>query len=134
MPPRATYRQKHQKHRPPRQEGFIGHLLDPIDRLAETIFSVLILLTFTLAYRIITFGIHPYEPITADYMVGMFVAALGATFAWGLIDGVVYVLLVVLERGEKHRFLANVHAADPSAATSHAGTGLPIRLITPRKD
>ncbi|MBK8048063.1 MAG: hypothetical protein IPK16_13615 [Anaerolineales bacterium] len=89
----------------------MGRLLDPIDRLSETIFSVLILLTFTLAYRIIAFGFHPNEPITADYMVGMAMAALGATFAWGLIDGVVYVLLAVLERGEKHRFLANVHGA-----------------------
>ena len=111
MPPRATYRQKHQKHRPPRQEGFIGHLLDPIDRLAETIFSVLILLTFTFAYRVFRLGLDPYTPIPPDYLLDLALAALGAAVAWGLIDGVIYALLSVLERGEKHRFLANVQAA-----------------------
>jgi len=109
--PRATYRQKHQKHRPPRQEGFIGHLLDPIDRLAETIFSVLILLTFTFAYRVFRLGLDPYTPIPPDYLLDLALAALGAAIAWGLIDGVIYALLSVLERGEKHRFLANVQAA-----------------------
>lgn len=108
MPPRATQRQKQ---RPPPQEGLIGHLLDPIDRLSETIFSVLILLTFTLAYRVIRLGNDPYEPIPADYLLDMAFAALGAALAWGLIDGVIYVLLSVLARGEKHRFLANVQSA-----------------------
>jgi hypothetical protein len=108
MPPRAAYRAKQ---RPSQQEGFLGRLLDPIDRLSETIFSVLILLTFTLAYRIIRLGVNPYEPIPPDYMVGLFWAALGATVAWGMIDGVIYALLSVLERGEKHQFLASVQAA-----------------------
>ena len=104
-------RQKHQKHRPPRQEGFIGHLLDPIDRLSETIFSVLILLTFTFAYRVFRLGADPYEPIPPNYLIDMAAAALGAATAWGLIDGVIYALLSMLERGEKHRFLASVQAA-----------------------
>jgi hypothetical protein len=108
MPPRASHRFKH---RPPPQEGFLNRLIDPIDRLSETIFSVLILLTFTLAYRIIRLGPDPYEPIPPDYMVGLFVAALGATVAWGMVDGVVYTLLSFLERGEKHRFLASVQTA-----------------------
>jgi hypothetical protein len=117
MPPRAAYRAKQ---RPSQQEGFLGRLLDPIDRLSETIFSVLILLTFTLAYRIIRLGPNPYEPIPPDYMVGLFVAALGATVAWGLIDGVIYALLSVLERGEKHRFLASVQAATTQEEGIHA--------------
>jgi hypothetical protein len=108
MPPRAAYRAGK---RPVRKEGFFERLLDPIDRLSETIFSVLILLTFTLAYRLIRLGPNPYEPIPPDYLVGLFFAALGATVAWGLIDGVVYMLLAVFERGEKHKFLANIQAA-----------------------
>lgn len=86
-------------------------MLDPIDRLSETIFSVLILLTFTLAYRVIRLGTDPYEPIPPEYLIDMAVTALGATFAWGLIDGVIYALLAVFERGEKHRFLARVQSA-----------------------
>ncbi len=119
MPPRASaragLRQKHPKHRQPRQEGFIGHLLDPIDRLSETIFSVLILLTFTFAYRVFRLGMDPYEPIPPGYLIDLAVAALGAAVAWGLIDGVIYALLSVLERGEKHRFLASVQTAATQA-------------------
>jgi hypothetical protein len=108
MPPRAAYRTKP---RQTRQDGFFGRLLDPIDRLAETIFSVLILLSFTLAYQVLRFGVEPYAPLGPDYLLNLALAALGATIAWGLIDGVVYVLLGVLERGEKHRFLARIQAA-----------------------
>jgi hypothetical protein len=86
-------------------------VLDPIDRLAETIFSVLILLTFTMAYRALWLGSDPYVPIPPDYLVDLFIAALGATIAWGVIDGVIYALLAVFERGERHRFLARIQAA-----------------------
>jgi VIT1/CCC1 family predicted Fe2+/Mn2+ transporter len=106
--PRSAYRAKPRK---TQQEGFLGRLLDPIDRLSETIFSVLILLTFTLAYLILRVGTEPLEPISSGYLLGLAVAALGAIFAWGLIDGVVYVLLAVLERGEKHRFLARIQTS-----------------------
>lgn len=108
MPPRAAYRAKG---RAPQQVGFLGRLLDPIDRLSETIFSVLILLTFTLAYRIINLGADPYAPITPEYLIDLVMAALGATMAWGFIDGVIYALLAVLERGEKHRLLARIQGA-----------------------
>ncbi len=37
---------------------------------------------------------------------------LGAAIAWALIDGLMLVLLSVLERGEKHRFLQALQAAD----------------------
>lgn len=97
--------------RPAPKEGFLGRVLDPIDRLSETIFSVLILLTFTMAYRVFWLRSDPYEPISPDYLVDLFLAALGATLAWGVIDGVIYALLAVFERGEKHRFLAGVQAA-----------------------
>jgi VIT1/CCC1 family predicted Fe2+/Mn2+ transporter len=108
MPPRAAYRASK---RPVQREGFFERLLDPIDRLSETIFSVLILLTFTLAYRLIRLGPDPYAPIPPEYLVELFFAALGATVTWGFIDGVIYALLSVFGRGEKHRFLANIQAA-----------------------
>ena len=36
------------------KEGFLARLLDPLDRLVEAIYSVLIVLTFTLATRVET--------------------------------------------------------------------------------
>lgn len=91
-------------------EGFLDHLLDPIDRLAETIYSILILLTFTLAFRIIK--LEPGDIVSAEYVNELLVAALLAILAWGVIDGIVYVLTEVLERGEKHRVLWYIQAAD----------------------
>ena len=44
MSARTTLRAKQ---RPAAKPGFFGRLLDPIDRLSEIIFSILILLTFT---------------------------------------------------------------------------------------
>lgn len=107
MPPRAAFRTKPR----PTQQGFWGHLIEPIERLSETIFSVLILLTFTLAYQIIWLRADPYKPLPPDYLVGLALAALGAITAWGFIDGVLYVLLSVLERGEKRRLLARIQMA-----------------------
>lgn len=92
----------------PRQ-GFLAHLLDPIDTLAEVIFSVLILLTFTLAFRIFTLD---GQAVTAEYVTELIWAALGATVAWGIIDGIMYALFEVLGRSERHRLLWHIQAAN----------------------
>lgn len=92
------------------REGFLSDLLDPIDRLAETIYSVLILLSFTLAFRIIK--LDPGQVVSNDYVNELLVAALIATIAWGVIDGIVYVLTEVFERGERHRILWSIQTAD----------------------
>lgn len=63
------------------QDGLLGRVLGPIDWLSETIFSVLILLMFTMAYRVLWLRSDPYEPISPDYLVDLFLAALGATLA-----------------------------------------------------
>ena len=99
---RARRRQK------PRQ-GFLAHLLDPIDTLSEVIFSVLILLTFTLAFRIFMLD---DRPVTVEYINDLVWAALGATVAWGIIDGIMYALFEVLGRSERHRLLWHIQAAN----------------------
>ena len=90
--------------------GFLSNLLDPIDRLAETIYSILIFLTFTLAFRVIK--LEPNEIVSADYVNDLLIAAFLAILAWGIIDGIVYMLTEVLERGEKHRVLWYIQSAD----------------------
>ena len=99
--------------------GFLAHLLDPIDTLAEVIFSVLILLTFTLAFRIFMMD---GRPVTAEYVNDLIWAALGATVAWGIIDGIMYVLIEVLGRSERYRLLWHIQAAqtDEEAITAVA--------------
>ena len=75
-------------------EGFLSQLLDPIDRLTETIYSVLILLTFTLAFRI--FHLETAETVPAEYVTDLFTGALLATVTWGVIDGIVGGLLAAI--------------------------------------
>lgn len=94
--------------------GLLERLLDPIDVLAEAIYSVLILLTFTLAVRI-TSGAS-VKPVAEGYVLEFVLAALGAILAWGLIDGVMYVLLELFQRSERYQFLAQIqHAEDDQA-------------------
>lgn len=86
-------------------------MLDPIDELSQVIYSILILLTFTLAFRIFKLqsgiGIHlEYEQVRE-----LLFAAIGATIAWGIIDGLMYVLTSVFARNEKQRLLLAVQSA-----------------------
>lgn len=114
MTARSTIRRKG---RPLPRDGFLGRLLDPIDRLSETIFSVLIVLTFTLAFRAFKLGELAGQQATAQDVTELLYAAMGATLAWGLIDGVMYALMEVFQRGERHRLLRQLQAAE----TDHEG-------------
>lgn len=93
------------------RESLLARLLDPIDRLVEGIYSVLIVLTFTLAAR----AIHSYSaPVDAEdwqMALQLFVAAAGCAAAWGLIDGAMYVLTCAFERGKDRRLYRLVRSA-----------------------
>jgi len=106
---RPTHARRQPQAKP--QGSPLEQLLDPIDLLAEVIFSVLIILTFTLWFGIIKLGANPDKLITVEYMNEFIVAVVGATLAWGIIDGIMLALLSVFERGERHRFLADLQAA-----------------------
>jgi len=101
------------------KENFLGRLLDPIDLLSEAVFSILIVLTFTLAFRILKFDSDPGPLVTGNLSSELLIAALGATVAWGLIDGIMYALVSVFERSERHRLLHEIQTAvSPQEAVS----------------
>ncbi len=118
MGARRVNRTRHRPKPDKPQEGFLAHLLDPIDRLAETIYSILVLLTFTLAFRL--FHLAPGEVVSSEYINELLVGASLAILAWGVIDGIVYVLTEVFERGEKHRILLYIESADSHAEAIEA--------------
>lgn len=97
------------------QETLLGRLLDPIDRLSETIYSILIVLTFTLAFSILRLEDSGSATPVAD-TTDLFLAALGATLAWGLIDGIMHVLMEAFQRGERHRLLLQIQTAETEQA------------------
>ena len=90
---------------------YLGGLIDPIDRLSETIFSVLIGLLYVLAFRFITLSSTPGQSISDENVNELLVGVISAVVAWGLIDGIMYALLSVFGRGERHRLLIDIQAA-----------------------
>ncbi|NTU85044.1 MAG: hypothetical protein HGA45_37720 [Chloroflexales bacterium] len=112
-----------------RRERFVARYLDPVDRLAEVVYGVLIVLTFTLAYRGIEAHDAAMAAFTATAVRRMLLAALGCTVAWGLIDAVMYVLTSLFERSQQQRMLVDIQRApDRPTALALIGTALEERL------
>jgi VIT1/CCC1 family predicted Fe2+/Mn2+ transporter len=96
--------------------SFLEGLLAPIDLLAEAIFAILIVLIFTLWAAVVKIGPYPGQPISAESMNELASAAFGAALAWGVIDGILYILFSLFERSERHRILAQIQAAETDEA------------------
>jgi VIT1/CCC1 family predicted Fe2+/Mn2+ transporter len=101
----------HARHHIKRGQEFLENLLDPIDWLSETIFSILILLIYLLAFSIIMRSGTPQQSISHENVNDMLVGVLSAVVAWGLIDGIMYALLSIFQRGESHRLLKDIQVA-----------------------
>ena len=99
------------RHRTKSGKEFLESLIDPIDWLSETIFSILILLLYILAFRVIMLSGTPQATISHDIVNELLIGSLGAVLAWGMIDGIMYALTSVFERGERHRLLRDIQAA-----------------------
>jgi len=92
-------------------KGFLDRLIDPIDWLSETIFSILIFLLYILAFRIIMLASAPEAIISHTDVNDLLIGSVGAVLAWGMIDGIMYALFSVFERGESRRMLEDIQAA-----------------------
>ena len=98
--------------------------LDPIDRLSEVLFGLIMVLTFTGSLSVAESG--------REDVRSMLIAALGCNLAWGIIDGVLYLMGCVAERNadvataravrrsatreDAHRLIAGALPADLGAA------------------
>jgi hypothetical protein len=87
---------------------FIHHHLDPADRLGEILFGLIMALGFTGAVRL---GID--EADSRALFIGIF----GCNLAWALVDGVMFVLTALFERGRQARVVRDVLQA-PSEETA----------------
>jgi VIT1/CCC1 family predicted Fe2+/Mn2+ transporter len=109
---------------PLQRERFTARYLEPVDRLAEVVYGVLIVLTFTLAYRGIDARYGAPEGI-ATAVQRMLLAAIGCAIAWGLIDGVMYILTSMFERSQNQRLLVDIQKApDERSAVEMVGDTL----------
>ncbi len=66
-------------------------VLDPIDRVSEVLFGLIMFLTFTGSLSVATAG--------RDAVHVMLVGALGCNLAWGIIDGVFYLMGCLADKG-----------------------------------
>lgn len=96
------------------QGSFVRRWLAPADRLAEAIYGLLILMTFTMAFQATTNGETVVPVLDTLAVRGTLLAAIGCAVAWGLIDGVMYLVTSLVERGERVR-VARAVQGTPSA-------------------
>ena len=98
-----------------------GNVLDPIERISETLFGLIMALTF-----ICSLGIASGTGINIQTML---IGALGCKLAWGIVDGGLYLLARINERGNKALTLRAIRQApDPETARRVIADALPPEL------
>src|SRR5580765_4150624 len=98
-------------------------VLDPIDRVSEVLFGLIMVLTFTGSLSVAEAG--------RDDIRTMLIGALGCNFAWGIIDGVLYLMGSLAEKGRGLKTLRAVRAAaDPPKAHRLIASALPPLLAS----
>jgi len=104
-----------------RKRGFVKRYLDPASRLGEILFGLIMVLSITL-----TAGLTVAEgPAGVRQLL---LAALGCNLAWGIIDGIMYVMNCMTERAEKARLIRAIQGA----ADGHAALDLVRTEVEPR--
>src|SRR5262245_20326481 len=93
-------------------------VLDPIDRVSEVLFGLIMVLTFTGSLSVAEAG--------RDDVRVMLIGALGCNLAWGIIDGVLYLMGCLAEKGRDLKtYIAVRQAADPKRAQDLIAGALP---------
>ena len=96
-----------------------ARVLDPIERVSEVIFGLLMALTFTGSLSVASAG--------REEVRTMMLAALGCNLAWGLADAVMYLVRTVTERTRNRTLLARLRGATDAAT----GQGLVQDALPP---
>ena len=102
-------------------------ILDPLERSSEILFGVIMVMTFTVSLRV----------ARADRLQvrEMLIGALGCNLAWGLIDGIMYLMSCVSERGHNIKVLRRIHRAksaqEANAVISDALPPVLVQVLPP---
>jgi VIT1/CCC1 family predicted Fe2+/Mn2+ transporter len=94
-------------------------VLDPIARVSEILFGLIMALTFTGTLGAATAG--------REEVRTLLVGAIGCNIAWGLVDAVMFLMSSLTERG---RGLLTIHAVH-SATSAHEAHGVIARALPP---
>jgi hypothetical protein len=98
-------------------------VLEPIDRVSEILFGLIMVLTFTGSLSVAEAG--------RDDVRTMLIGALGCNLAWGIIDGVLYLMGCLAEKGRGlQAFRAVRKASDPREAQRLVADALPPAIAS----
>lgn len=97
-------------------------LLDPIDRISETLFGLIMAVTIVGSLSIATAGKAEMHTVT--------MAALGCNVAWGLVDAVMYLVRTWVERTRSKALARRIVGADAATARRLIETSLPEHVVT----
>lgn len=101
--------------------AFIHNYLDPADRLGEILFGLIMALGFTGAVRL-----GREEADNHALLIGIF----GCNLAWAIVDGVMFVLTELFERGRQARVTRDVlNAPNEESALQRIGDELDSPLL-----
>src|SRR5687767_15704478 len=101
---------------PPSQPS--RRVLDPIDRVSEVLFGLIMVLTFTGSLSVAESGREDVRT--------MLIGALGCNLAWGIIDAALYLMGNLAERGRSLMTYQSVRgASDPQQAHRLIADALP---------
>ena len=98
-----------------------GPLLDPLDRISEVLFGLIMAVTIVGSISIATAG--------SDDVRTVMVAALGCNLAWGLVDAVMYLVRTLTERTRMRALGKSVTGAEPEAGRRIIESTLPPHLV-----
>jgi VIT1/CCC1 family predicted Fe2+/Mn2+ transporter len=101
--------------------GTFQRVLDPVDRISEVLFGLIMVLTFTGSLGVAGAG-------RAEVRT-MLLGALGCNLAWGVIDGLLYLMAELAHTGRSIAALRAVRQAiDPRIAREQIVDALPDRV------
>jgi VIT1/CCC1 family predicted Fe2+/Mn2+ transporter len=103
--------------------SFFKSVLEPMERISEILFGLVMLLTFTGSLEVATAG-----QVGAPSML---LGALGCSLAWGIIDGCVYLIARLHERGRRLLVLRTVRdASNLGLAQELIAEALPLLIAS----
>ncbi len=79
-------------------------VLNPVDRIAEVLFGLIMVLTFT--------GAISASTDAREDVRELLWAALGCNVAWGLVDAIMYLMNIAVERGHAITVIKKIHASE----------------------
>lgn len=98
-------------------------VLDPVERISEVLFGLIMALTFTGSISISSDGQSEIRP--------MLVGAIGCNVAWGIVDAVIYLVTTLVERSRGLAVLHRVRAAaSPTEAHGHIADAMPANVVS----